>query len=206
MLDSLFYVFARLIKKARLSSIKNSNIHKSASYESGCQIVNSTFDRHSYCGYDCTILNTNIGGFCSISDDVVIGGSQHPIHYVSTSPVFLAHRDSVKKKYSRHKFEEKPITTIGNDVWIGSGVKIKAGVTIGTGVVIGMGSVVTKDIPPYTIVGGNPAKLIRDRFPADQKELLLTSKWWEGDDQSLTKMGDISNNVEAYLKSISNDQ
>lgn len=199
MIDSLTYLFARLFKKLRMSAIKNSQIHQTAAIESGSQIVGSVFGKHSYCGYDCIILNTRIGGFCSISDNVVIGGSQHPMHYVSTSPVFLAHRDSVKTKFARHPYENKPITHIGHDVWIGSGVKIKAGVSIGTGAVIGMGSVVTKDVPPYAIFGGNPAKLIRFRFEEKQINILLESKWWEGDDASLKKMGAVCDDLEKFI-------
>ena len=201
MIESLTYLFARLIKKARLSAVKNSQIHRTAAIESGSQIVGSAFGRHSYCGYDCTILNTRIGGFCSISDNVVIGGSQHPMHYVSTSPVFLAHRDSVKTKFSRHSYENKPVTHIGNDVWIGNGAKIKAGICIGTGAVIGMGSVVVKDVPAYGVFGGNPAKLIRFRFEESQIDALLKGEWWNGDDASLKKMGTVCDDLEKFLSS-----
>ena len=199
MIDLLSYFFARLIKKARLSAIKNSQIHRTAAIESGSQVVGSAFGRHSYCGYDCTILNTRIGGFCSISDNVVIGGSQHPMHYVSTSPVFLAHRDSVKAKFARHPYENQPATFVGHDVWIGSGAKIKAGVCIGTGAIIGMGSVVVKDVPPYGIFAGNPAKLIRFRFEESQIEALLKGEWWNGDDVSLKKMGLVCDDLERFL-------
>ena len=80
------------------------------------------------------------------------------------SPVFYEGKDSVKTKFSTFKREKPLLTTIGNDVWIGRNVIIKEGVTIGHGSVIGMGSIVTKDVLPYSIVGGNPAKLIRMRF------------------------------------------
>ena len=199
MFDQITYLIARLLKKIRLSAVKSSVVHPSAAIESGCQIVGSVFGRHSYCGYDCTILNARIGGFCSISDNVVIGGSQHPMHYVSTSPVFLAHRDSVKTKFARHPFEDKPVTHVGHDVWIGNGAKIKAGVCIGTGAVIGMGSVVVKDVPAYGIFAGNPAKLIRFRFEESQIEALLKGEWWNGDDISLEKMGIVCDDLERFL-------
>lgn len=198
--DQITYLIGRLIKKARLASVKNSRIHSSSVYESGCQIVGSSFGKHSYCGYDCVILNTNIGSFCSISDDVVIGGSQHPMHYVSTSPVFLAHRDSVKAKFAKHPYVNKPITTIGHDVWIGSGAKIKAGISIGTGAVIGMGSVVTKNVLPYAVVAGNPAKEIKYRFTEQQIDGLLRSKWWEWDDKALVTLGSNCTDVDRFLE------
>ena len=99
-------------------------------------MVASTMARHSFCGFDCVILNSEIGAFCSISDNVYIGGSQHPMHFVSTSPVFLKHRDSVKTKFAKHDYTNMPHTIIGNDVWIGHGAKIRAGVKIGHGAVV----------------------------------------------------------------------
>ena len=199
-MDVIFYGLARLFKKARLSAIRGSAIDKTSAIEAGCQVVRSTMARHSYCGYDCVILETNIGSFCSISDNVLIGGSQHPMHYVSTSPVFLAHRDSVKTKFAKHPYENRPVTTIGHDVWIGSGAMIKGGVNVGVGAVIGMGSVVTKDVPPYAIVAGNPARIIRFRFTKEQIEGLLLSQWWEWDDKSLSELGKTCNNIDHFLK------
>jgi hypothetical protein len=72
-----------------------------------------------------------------------------------------------------------PITTIGNDVWIGSGVRIRSGVTIGDGCIVGAGSVVTKDVPPFSVVGGVPAKLIRPRFDQDLIKRIQDIQWWQ---------------------------
>jgi acetyltransferase-like isoleucine patch superfamily enzyme len=184
-ITELKYLFARLLKKLRPNAIHASSIHKTATVESGSQIVNTTIGRHSFCGYDCAILNAEIGAFCSISDTVYIGGAHHPMHFVSTSPVFIAHRNSVSAKFSKHAFFRMDRTVIGNDVWIGAGAKIRAGISIGTGSVVGLGSVVVKDVPPYAIVGGNPAVVIGMRFPPDVVSALLTSSWWEFDDQRL---------------------
>ena len=78
--------------------------------------------------------------------------------------MFLRNRDSVKAKFARRGHENKPRTAIGHDVWIGRGAMIKAGANIGTGAVEGMGSLVTRDVPPYAAVGGNPAKVINTGF------------------------------------------
>lgn len=182
---NLLYIWSKLIKKLRGSSIINSNIHSSSKVESGSQIVKSTFDKHSFCGYNCQIIHCDIGSFCSIANNVVIGGGRHPLEWVSTSPVFYEGRDSIKAKFSEHKRKPQTRTSIGNDVWIGDNVIIKAGVSIGHGAVVGMGSVVTKDVPPYVIVGGCPARVIRKRFEDNVINELLEIKWWEFNDSKL---------------------
>lgn len=174
----LSYYWSKLFKKLRSKAIVNSVIHKTSKVEAGSEIVNSSFDKHSFCGYNCEIINVQIGSFCSIANHVVIGGGMHPIDWVSTSPVFYKGRDSVKTKFSEFEREAPKKTIIGNDVWIGECTLIKQGVTIGDGAIIGMGSVVTRDVAPYSIVGGCPAKEIRKRFTDDIVTELLQSKWW----------------------------
>lgn len=181
----LIYFWNRLLKKSRGVAIKKSQIHKTSKIGSGTQMINSAMDKHSFCGYDCKILNCSIGAFCSIADKVVIGGAEHPVNWVSTSPVFYVGRDSIKKKYSEYPREAEKRTIIGNDVWIGENVLIKAGVTIGDGAVVGMGSIVTKDVEAYSIVVGNPAKLIRRRFEADVCTELCEMKWWNLEEELL---------------------
>lgn len=184
---TLLYLWAKLCKKLRGSAIINSKLAKTSKVEAGSHIVNSSFGRHSFCGYDCEIINCEVGSFCSIANNVTIGGSHHPIEWVSTSPVFRAGRDSVKKKYAEHEFKDCKRTIIGHDVWIGERALIKQGVKIGIGAVVGMGSVVTKDVEPYTIVAGCPAKVIRKRFDDLIIERLLMSQWWNYGDEMLQK-------------------
>lgn len=186
---NLSYFVSKGLKKLRGSAVKASTIHKTSKIESGSTIVDTVFGRHSFCGYDCTIVHCDVGSFCSIASKVSIGGAMHPMEFVSTSPVFLSHRDSVKAKFARHEYLPVIRTTIGNDVWIGDGVYVKAGITIGHGAVVGMGSVVTKDIAPYSIVGGNPARLIRMRFEADVMEALIRMAWWDWSDAELARVG-----------------
>lgn len=194
------YIVSRLVKKFRGSAIAESQIHQTSKIESGSTILRTIFDRHSFCGYDCTFINCEIGAFCSIANKVTAGGSRHPIEYVSTSPVFLDHRDSVKTKYAHHHYEWRPQTIIGHDVWIGENVLIKGGVTIGHGSVVGMGSVVTKDMPPYSIIAGNPAKLIRMRFEPKVVEALLKMQWWNYPDKELLRLGPVFIDPEKMLR------
>ncbi|MGJ0308727.1 CatB-related O-acetyltransferase [Aliarcobacter cryaerophilus] len=203
---NLQYYFNKIIKKLRGVAIKNSFIHKTSKIESGTQFINSSMNRHSFCGYDCDINYCNIGSFTSIANGVIIGGGMHPISWVGTSPVFYKGRDSVKTKFSEYEREYVKKTIIGNDVWIGNNCLIKQGVIVGNGAVVGMGSVVTKDVEPYNIVAGNPAKLIRKRFDDDTIQRLLNSKWWELDDLELLKYAKNIKNPEKFLQEIENEK
>lgn len=199
LLKDFRYILSRVMKKARPVSIKNSIIHCTSKIEPGSQVVNSEFGRYSYCGYDCIFLNASIGSFCSISDNVVVGGSNHPMHFVSTSPVFLSHRDSVKVKFSKFDYLDLPRTRIGSDVWLGYGVRVRSGVEIGHGAVVAMGSVVTKDIAPYSVVGGNPAKVLRMRFSEDIIAALLETRWWNLSDEELRCWAVLFDNPQKFL-------
>lgn len=194
------YIIARVIKKLRGSAILDSEIHPTSKVESGSTIVRTTFDRHSFCGYDCTLIDCAVGAFCSIANKVSIGGARHPMEYISTSPVFLYHRDSVKTKLARHRYEWRAKAIIGSDVWIGESALIKGGVTIGHGAVVGMGSVVTKDVPPYGVVVGNPARVVRMRFEPDVIEALLRMQWWKYTDAELRRLGPMVVDPRAMLR------
>lgn len=198
------YLFAKLIKKMRGAAVINSQIHSTSTIHSGTSMVQSSIERHSYCGYDCSIINTKVGPFSSIGTRVTIGGATHPMHFVSTSPVFLSHRDSIRTKLASHDYLPILATNIGADVWIGDGVYIKAGVSIGHGAVIGMGAVVTRDVPPYAIVGGNPARLIKYRFREILRAGLLESQWWELSDEVLAELGHLVIEPDTFVKAIMN--
>jgi acetyltransferase-like isoleucine patch superfamily enzyme len=196
------YYLSKIFKKLRLNSIFNSVIHSTSKIESGSTVVNVKMDKYSFCGYDCELINCQIGSFCSIANGVIIGGANHPTSWVSTSPVFYMGRDSVKKKFSHHQRDLDKTTIVENDVWIGSRVIIKQGVRIGTGAVIGMGSVVTKDVDPYCIVVGTPAKMIRKRFDDSTIKMLLESKWWELNDDNLTTIAKYIKSPDEFLKNL----
>lgn len=190
MLLKIIRIIAKGLKKSRLSSISNSYLDSTSKIESGSSFVSSTMDRYSFCGYDCDILHASIGSFTSIANQVVVGGVNHPMEWAAMSPVFYAGRDSVKKKFSKHHLDTPYKTIIGNDVWIGRSAIVLSGVNVANGAIVGAGSIVTKDVPAYAIVAGNPAKIIRYRFDIDTINCLENSKWWELDDAELLSIAE----------------
>lgn len=119
-----------------------------------------------------------IGAFCSIADEVVIfGGGEHRTDWVTTFPLRIAF--DAPLAYKDGHPASKGTTKIGNDVWIGFRAIVLSGVTIGDGAVIGAGAVVATNVAPYSIVIGNPAKVVRYRFPAHEIEKLLALRWWD---------------------------
>ncbi|MDY0143992.1 MAG: CatB-related O-acetyltransferase [Bacteroidales bacterium] len=126
--------------------------------------------------------NVEIGRYCSIARNCEIGVAQHPIEFLSTHPFqfdkTIFKNNSSYENIEKVKWQGHPKTFIGHDVWIGAKAIINSGITIGHGAVIAGGAVVTKDVPPYSIVGGIPAKIIKFRFPNDVIHDLQEIKWW----------------------------
>lgn len=182
------YYFAKLMEKIQIAAIKDSVIHQKARVCSGCNILSCKIGRYSYIGKYSTAAHCEIGSFCSISDHCSIGGASHPLGWATTSPVMSAGKNCLKTNLSDRSYNAYSNTVIDHDVWIGAGCHIKAGVHLSTGCVIGMGSVVTKDVGPYEIWAGNPAKLIRKRFDDKTVEGLLKSEWWNMSEEELREL------------------
>lgn len=183
------YLYSKFFKKVlRGKSILHSKIDKKAKIYSGSQFQESSLGRYSYVGYDCEIFNCQIGAFCSIANGVIIGGAEHPLNWISTSPVFYRVRGGTGIHIGNLNPPERESTIIGNDVWIGSRAIVMSGVKIGNGVVIGSGAIVTKDIPDYAIVAGVPAKILRFRFDENTRNRINDSAWWNIPDVELKKL------------------
>lgn len=142
----------------------------------------------SYIGRNSEIVNTEIGRFCSIATDFVSGPTDHPTDRLSSHLFAFANNGPFRGSPEFAEWlRDAPLpndnkrVVIGHDVWIGRNVTIRRGVTIGDGAIIGAGSVVTRNVAPYTIVGGAPAKLIRNRFSPAITHHLLTLQWHQFD-------------------------
>ena len=142
-------------------------------------LVNVLVGDHTYIGGNNKIHNAVIGKFCSIGPEVRIGLGIHPLTLKSTYPGFYTNSEyyRVEKRYDFEGEEYKQVA-IGNDVWIGARATILDGVNVGDGAVIAAGAVVTKDVPPYAVVGGVPAKVIKYRFDDNRIKELLEEEWW----------------------------
>lgn len=188
----LSYLYGKLMKKLQGTCVINSHIDKTSVVGPNCNVVGVTMSRYSYFNSDCQIVNAEIGAFCSISDHVFIGGAEHPMDWISTSPVFQNVRHSgPTKRFARFDLPKSKKTIIGNDVWIGHGVTIKQGVTIGNGAVIGSNALVSKDVSPYAVVGGVPAKTIKYRFSQEVIDRLEEIQWWNLPDEKITEVVDL---------------
>ena len=151
-------------------------------------IIDSHLGKHSYVQKDSSIVNAEIGRFCSIGPNVIIGPGVHETKFVSSHPSFYSPVQNLRKSFSEtEKIVASKRIIIGNDVWIGANSILLDGIKIGHGAVIAAGAVVSKDVSPYTIVGGVPARTIKTRFDQQTIEELLLTKWWEMEDDWLSE-------------------
>ena len=172
------------------------------------QVSNSTMGDYSYVGRDARIIYSDIGKFCSIAGETKVGMATHTLDKISTSPIFTESKNATKHSWVNSS-SETPFrrVKVGNDVWIGVRAMIIGGVSIGDGAVVAAGAIVTKDVPPYAVVAGVPAKVIKYRFPQEQIDVLLKNPWWNKPDNELKEYIALfqgSDNIEDRINALCN--
>lgn len=159
--------------------------------------------RHVYIGANTRIAACkSIGDFCSISHQVNIGLVRHALDHLGTSPIFYAKRRGWVAASTFDETNHADRVEIGADVLISANSAIVTGVKIGTGAVVGAGAVVTKDVPPYAIVAGVSARIIRYRFEEPLRKQLLASRWWELPEDQLRTMYPLFSHPEKFLQAL----
>lgn len=176
------------VKIGDFSRIENSQFGRSTDIQRFALIYNSKISDFSYVGRNFTCWHAIIGKFCSISWNVSIGGANHDYHRITQHAFLYSSQFGIlcsDQKAAYDRFNTK--CEIGNDVWIGCNAVICRGVTIGDGAVIAAGAVVTKDVEPYTIVGGIPATIIKRRCSRTLADRIMKTEWWNLDPEIIKK-------------------
>ena len=161
------------------AEVTNSDLSDNVHIYENSKIINSHIGEYSYISEGSHIANSTIGRYCSIGPNVRTGPGKHPTDRLSTSPVFYSKKSQVGIHLGIQSFVENEKISIESDVWIGANATILDGVKISLGTIVAANSVVTNSFPPYSIIGGIPAKFIRSRFNEPTEKILIESKWWD---------------------------
>lgn len=184
-----------------ISNDFRSKISRKARLYKPYHLNNVTVGDYTYILPKSWISMASIGKFCSIGPRFHCGGGIHPIDGISTSPMFYStSRINGSSLSSTNKAVERKTVVIGNDVFIGMNVTVLDGVTIGDGAVVGAGCIVSKDVPSFAVVVGNPMRIIRYRFSEKIRTKLIDIKWWEFDENELSEVEKNFFDIEKFIK------
>lgn len=168
--------------------ISGSQVGRYTEIGEGTRLRNTTFGDYSYTDRHCDIANASVGKFVNIASCVRIGATDHPLdraslhHFMYRSSYFWPDEADDAAFFARRDARR---TVIGHDTWLGHACMIKPDVTVGHGAVVAAGAIVTRDVAPYTVVAGNPARWLRDRQPAKIAQRLIALAWWDWDHERL---------------------
>lgn len=191
----------------------HTTVYPSCRFEGYNRICRNTYISRTYVGYgsymgnNCNIVSSKVGKYTCIGPYVRTTSGTHPIHYVSVHPAFYSTRGQagfsfVKEQMFGERMDRDYHIIIGNDVWIGDSALIMEGVHIGDGAVVAAGAIVTKDVPPYSVVAGVPAEVIKTRFSDERIDWLESFKWWEKDLVWLKNHADLFMDLDLFMSKI----
>lgn len=161
--------------------VRDSRLGRYTEINDGAKFIESSLDDYSYVMERCDIMSTDIGKFANIASEVRINPGNHPVEWVSQHHfLYRCRKYGMRDEDNRQFFDWRRLqrVTVGHDTWIGHKAIVLPGITIGNGAVVGAGAVVTKDVPPYAMVAGVPAKVLRFRFPTAIRKQLDDIGWW----------------------------